>query len=374
MCCDVRLCLCDYTSTTFSSEIIESSPVLINNEDATVCGRTMEFSEPLISRISIVPRGKNFCSKTPSYSLEWVSRFGHVAIKILDTDIVVDGMNEIGLSCGILTLDATKYSPVTGRSISILNICSWILSLCETVEDASELLKSVQIYGETIPMLNRIIGLHIVIHDSKGSSIVCELSEHHIMNIYYTHGVITNGPYYPQQLEILNAYINENINLSYNQSSFNLDNLRPSWSEERDPSNLDGLRPSRSEDRGSLNLNNLRPSWSSITRFVKLSELKRLAILESRDSKGLVQLLCHMFNNVDIIRGLSSSNRIYGKIYETTQWCLIKDLTLKQLYYRSYNNMTLRHIDLTNIDFSGSISYPDLLIDDFAPATITIIF
>lgn len=86
--------------------------------------------------------------------------------------------------------------------------------------------------------------------------------------------------------------------------------------------------------------------------------------------------MCHMFNNVDIIRGVSRSIRQYGakqvEIYGITHWLIIKDLTSKIIYYRSYNDMTLRRLDLNTIDFSGSTIYSDISIDDLEPTIIDV--
>ena len=307
MCCDLCLRLSDYN---------------IDNENNIVCGRTMEFAEPLKSKLCVIPRNKHLSSVTPSCNFEWTSTLGFVGINILDTNIIVDGMNEVGLSCGLLVMDDTKYYPVTGRSIAISDICSYILSTCSNVNEAINILSNIDIYGSVIPVINRLLGLHIVVHDAYGMSIVCQLTDKR--NIYYTNGVVTNGPDYPSQLSILNS----------NNKSFS--------------------------------------TWSSVGRFIKLTELKHLCLPESYDGIGLVQLICHIFNNVDIIRGVSASTRDHGIIYSNTQWMIIKDLTEKILYYRSYNNMTLRRLDLNKIDFSSSKLYSEIPIDDMTPSIIDI--
>lgn len=332
MCSDIRLLLAEYCE-----------------KYGIVCGRTMEFREPLNSKLVIVPKNKSFISITPFYTLEWINIYGYVGIKVLDSpeenspqcdssgknsprcvnDIIVDGMNEVGLSCGVLTLDDTYYEEISGSSvkaISILDICAWILGTCSSVYDAIDELKTVKIWGEPIPILNRLIGLHIIIHDIKGNSIVCELLESGL-NICSTDGVVTNGPPFPQQLEILQQYREVNKSISDN--------------------------------------------WSSITRFIKLSELKRLCIPESLDTLGLVQLISHMFNNIDIIRGVSNDYR-YDNPHQITQWCLVKDLTYKLIYFRSYNNMSLRRLDLNKINFSETPIYPEILLDDAHPTIFDI--
>ena len=45
-----------------------------------------------------------------------------------------------------------------------------------------------------------------------------------------------------------------------------------------------------------------------------------------------------------------------------TQWALIKDLTNKVLYFRSYNNMQLQAVDLKQIDFNSGAKTKDISI------------
>lgn len=305
MCCDICLRLVDY-----------------NSGNSIICGRTMEFAETLKSKICIIPLNTKFYSN----KLEWFNEFGFVCIKILNTDIIVDGMNDKGLSCGILVMDDTIYPSISKQSIAITDICSYILGTCGTTTDAINVLNSVDIMGVTIPVINKILGLHIVIHDRNGVSIVCEINNRN--EIYYTDGVVTNGPIYPSQLIMREEYFRTKICKFHS---------------------------------------------SSVERFIKLSELKRICLPESYDDKGIIQLICRMFNTVDIIRGVSESIRDYGIIYGTTQWIFIKDLTSKMIYYRSQNDMTLRRINLNKINFTGTIHYSDISMDDTEPTIIDLI-
>jgi len=220
-------------------------------------------------------------------------------------------------------MDETKYKNIVKPAISILDVCKWMLGTCSTVHEAINLLTKINIYGASIPALNRIIGLHIVIHDAYGLSIVCEISDSS-NNIYQTKGIVTNGPNYPEQYRENKLIISDSL--------------------------------------------------SSINRFIKLSELKHLCVPESLDNIGLVHLICHMFNTVDIVRGTVLSKRPYGYIYHITQWCLIKDLTHKIIYYRSYNDMTLHRLDLKTIDFSNDNIYTEISIDSTTPTILDINF
>ena len=66
-----------------------------------------------------------------------------------------------------------------------------------------------------------------------------------------------------------------------------------------------------------------------------------------------VNLAQHVLNAVDIPLGdvRQESGGLDHSDY--TQWVVIKDLTNSVLYFRSYNNSTLRAIDLKQLNFSA---------------------
>ncbi|MGB3729101.1 MAG: linear amide C-N hydrolase, partial [Thermodesulfobacteriota bacterium] len=61
----------------------------------------------------------------------------------------------------------------------------------------------------------------------------------------------------------------------------------------------------------------------------------------------------HILNNVDIPIGLVRDFENGETFHDYTQWVVIKDLTNKILYYRSYENMSLRSVDMNKLDMSA---------------------
>ncbi len=63
---------------------------------------------------------------------------------------------------------------------------------------------------------------------------------------------------------------------------------------------------------------------------------------------------CRVINTLDIPRGLIS-DRMPDETYlkETTQWITFRDLTNRIIYFRTYDNMNLRKIDLNKLDLSA---------------------
>ncbi|HLF67224.1 MAG TPA: penicillin amidase, partial [Gammaproteobacteria bacterium] len=52
---------------------------------------------------------------------------------------------------------------------------------------------------------------------------------------------------------------------------------------------------------------------------------------------------------------------------ETTQWVIFKDLTHKKLYYRTYDDLTLRAVDLAKLDFSKNAKPLKMSISNSTP-------
>ena len=66
----------------------------------------------------------------------------------------------------------------------------------------------------------------------------------------------------------------------------------------------------------------------------------------------MVNLSEHILNNVDIPIGLVRDFENGETFHDYTQWIVIKDLTNKILYYRTYENMSLRSVDMNKLDMS----------------------
>jgi choloylglycine hydrolase len=271
----------------------------------------MEFSVPMHSKIVFYTRGQRYTSECPPHCkpLTWVSKYGFIGIQVFDMTSPVDGINEAGLSCGILTLDATEYPLIKKGDlvVAITDVCHYLLATCQTTTQAVSNLNKITIWGNPVSFLDKIIGLHLSIHDRYGSNVVVEILSGKLHIYDNPHGVLTNGPPLPEQFELLKTY-----------------------------------------KQGLLTIPD---DSSSITRFIKLSCLKDVVIIPNT-VLGIVQLFCHLFNTVDIIEGTTPSTQYGPNNFEITQWMIIKDLVTGDIWYRSYNDFTLRSIKMNQIDFT----------------------
>ncbi len=70
------------------------------------------------------------------------------------------------------------------------------------------------------------------------------------------------------------------------------------------------------------------------------------------DDTQLLNLAQHVINNVDLPAGFVQS-KLNGVTHtDTTQWVVFKDLTHKKLYYRTYDDLTVRLVTMSQLDFS----------------------
>lgn len=315
------------------------SDVKMVAEDGTVMvSRTMEFGVPLNSNMRTSPRGRQFTTTTPNNKpgLQWKAKYGYLYIDGFGIDASFDGINETGLSFEYLYLPGeTAYQTIPdgkdSQAIPYALFGDWIMSNFKTIDEVKQALNNVYVTDQKIPQLgDAVLQAHASIYDASGKGIVIEFFDNKI-NVTDSIGILTNSPKYNWQVTNLRNY----LNLSpYVPETFSQGGM--SYSATGLGSGAVGLPGDASP-----------PS-----RFVKLAFMAA-NVYRAKDHVGLLNLSQHIMNNVDLPAGFVRS-AAKGKPTETdtTQWAVFKDLTHKMLYYRTYNDLTLRSIDMSKIDFS----------------------
>ncbi len=302
-----------------------------------VAARSMEWGADLKSRIVVHSRGEEKLSKTPAGAdgMRWKTTNGFLAVDALGLDVVVDGVNEKGLSFGLLWFpDYTQYAALKPGSessaINITDLGHWLLGTCTTVDDAKKALANATIFATNIPSFGGIPTAHVALHDAAGNSAVVEIIGGKQLVMDNPGGVLTNAPPLEWQLINLKNYIH-------------VDASNPQ------PMQVAGtVLGSPGQGGGFLGIPG---DWTPPSRFVRTSAMLHFAKPAS-DRTGAVNVATHILNAVDIPRG-DVREKVAGQDYtDYTQWVVIKDLSGKSLYFRSYDNMTLRKIDMTKLDLS----------------------
>ncbi len=91
--------------------------------------------------------------------------------------------------------------------------------------------------------------------------------------------------------------------------------------------------------------------WTSPSRLLRAWTMQRFA-KPAKDAAAGVNLAAHILNAVDIPLGDIRPADNTFKENDYTQWITIKDLKNKVLYFRTYENLMLRSVDLKKLDVS----------------------
>lgn len=318
-------------------------------DGAILVGRSMEFVlVKFDSALMIVPRGYRFVSPAPDgkTGLTWKTKYGFVGMNAKGVDMATDGMNEAGLSIGLLYLpEFTTYQKVapqeTSRALAQIAFGNWVLSSFSSVEEVKAALKDVVVFGYEAPGLGT-LPLHYAINDSKGGSMVVEYINGKLHVYDNPVGVLTNSPPFDWQLTNLRNYINlTNVSVdSLKLGNYTLDPL--------------------GQGTGLLGLPG---DFTPPHRFVRATALSFASVPPPTAAEG-ANLAFHILNDVDIPVGVVASKvpsiaNVVGTAksaltYDFTQWVTVSDLTNKLYYFRTYDNLAIRKVDLKQFSFAGS--------------------
>lgn len=135
--------------------------VLQSEDGASVFGRTMEWGLfDMHSRCLIIPREQQFTSKLEDgqRGLTWKSKYGVVGIDALKNGMVLDGINEKGLTVGVFYHPGFAEYPTTegvdlARCIGPADVCQFLLMTSSTVEEVKEAIASVTMVGVVEPSI-----------------------------------------------------------------------------------------------------------------------------------------------------------------------------------------------------------------------------
>jgi choloylglycine hydrolase len=310
---------------------------LKSEDNSVVIGRSMEFAQTINSNIVVQPRGQEWVSALPDGrdGMKWTSKYGIMYLDGFGTDIAVDGMNETGLSLGALFFPGeAQYQEMKGakrsRTMTVNDLPRYILENFSTVDEVREALPKLTVVGIKTPQMgNIIIPAHISVYEPDGKGIIVEYTKDGL-NIYDSMGIMTNSPAYPWHVTNLRNYVDlTNVNVK--------------------PVVIDGVSFAAT-GQGS-GLNGIPGNPTPPARFVRAAAMAYLSA-KAKDAGEAVNLAEHIMNTVDIPLGTVRDFNDKESFGDYTQWVVVKDLTNRVLYFRTYNNLSLRSVDMKKFDMS----------------------
>ncbi len=119
---------------------------LKSKDGTTIVARTIEWGgSNLNSQYVIVPRGYTAQSYTPEgiNGMKFTARYGYVGLAVEQKEFIAEGVNEAGLSAGLFYFPSYgKYEDYNAsekeNTISDLQLVSWILGNCATLDEVKE--------------------------------------------------------------------------------------------------------------------------------------------------------------------------------------------------------------------------------------------
>lgn len=322
---------------TSLSPAIACTDFLVTTTDGTkIVGRSMEWGLDLQSHVWLHARGEQRSSKTADgkTGVTWKSKYGFLGVDSNNMPLALDGMNEKGLSMGQLWLPGTVYQDVPAATpevaLSLLDLGQWILGNFATVDEVTSAMGKVKVWSPPLADWGGTPTAHLALHDAQGNSAVIEFIDGQ-QKIYANPGrVLTNAPTFDWQTTNLRNY----IRLSATSS---------------EPVKLRGtvLEPP-GQGGGFLGIPG---DWTPPSRFVRTTAMLAFAAPVKNAAAG-VNLAQHVLNAVDIPLGDVRQKPGEMAHSDYTQWIVIKDLTNSVFYFRSYDNLTLRSIDLKKLNFA----------------------
>jgi len=174
---------------------------------------------------------------------------------------------------------------------------------------------------------------HFILYDAKGGCVVVEYERGELRIYENPLGLMTNSPNFPWMVTNLRNYVGMT-------------------SDQRTMQNFAGIetRPTGSGS-GMLGLpGDITPP----SRFVRMAVMTHFADPPENAAQAL-NLAVHIVSTLHIVKGMSVTRGPDKSITasSTTQWASFRDITNRVFYFRTYDNFTLRKIDLKQLDFSG---------------------
>lgn len=325
--------------SSISQTLACTSFQLVASDGGRVYGRTMEFGFQLQSDLIVIPRNSEFfgTGAKNTKGATWKSKYGVVGLNGFDQSIILDGMNEKGMTGGVLYFPGyasytTPENADAKKSIAPWEFLTWALTNFDNVADVKKSIHEIQVVSVEQADLKAVPPLHYVLHDAKGGILVIEPINGKLVATDNPFGVMTNSPPFDWHVMNLGNY----VKLSPAQPPA----IKP-FGQKVDPIGFgagflgmpgDGTPPSR---------------------FVRALAYSS-TVVPAKNADENVRLAEHILHNFDIPLGSVRESTAPNSYMEYTQWSTIGDISNQRFYFSTYQYQPLRMIDLKMVNFNQS--------------------
>jgi choloylglycine hydrolase len=305
---------------------------LKSSNGGIVYARTLEFGQPLDSKIILIPRRYRFHATAPSGKPEglcWRARYAAVGPNALGLPILVDGVNEKGLAGGLFYFPGyAEYQEVTKKqwrqSLAPWELMTWILTRCASVSDVKKLLPTIFVSKTVFKHWKIIPPVHAIVHDQGGNSLVIEYVNGKLNFYENPLGIITNAPTFDWHVTNLRNYTNIS---ALGVPKIQLRDIK--------------LAPF-GQGSGMLGLPG---DFTSPSRFVRAVAFSQAITIPATEHEA-VHAAFHVLNLFDIPKGVIREREREKIVYDHTQWTSAADLHNKRYYIHTYTDRQIKMINL----------------------------
>ncbi len=251
-----------------------------------------------------------------------------MAVVVDNYPLYYDACNEKGLCIAGLNYYEAKYQDLNENkdNITPYEFIPWILSQCENVKEAVELIKNINIVNIDFSEDITLTPLHWMISDND-ESIVVEPNENDIIIYPNPTGILTNSPSFDKQLFNLNNYRHLSSKTPKNNFSSNLElNVY-----------TNGM--------GAIGLPG---DSSSMSRFVRANFNLQNILVGHTEEENVIQFF-HVLDSVSQTKGCTEVSQ--GK-YEYTLYSSCINANQGIYYYKTYFNSQINAINMYNYDLT----------------------
>jgi choloylglycine hydrolase len=313
--------------------------ITIKPKDGSIIfARTLEFAVDIKSNIIVVPRGKEYVGTAPGAKpgLRWKTKYGIVGPNAFDLPVTVDGLNEKGLQVGLFYFPGfAKYQEIKAENVSKA-LAPWelgvfLLGTCSDVKEAVAAAKEVRV-GETVQKdMGFVPGVHYILTDSSGESVVLEYVGGDRKIHQNPLGVFTNSPTFDWHMTNLSNYVNITV------------------------SNVPKIDVGGKEIKGfgqGSGMLGIPGDFTPPSRFVRAVAFSKSALPVGTAREGVLQSF-HILNQFDVPKGAARGLEHGIEVSDYTQWTSAADLKNVRYHFRAYENSRIRMIDLKAVDFDA---------------------
>lgn len=340
MCVKKVVSLTAFLALSVSIHLEGCTGIRLTAKDATtVHGRTLEFGVPLDISVAFFPRGYSFVGTTPGKApgMNYRSKYAAIGATAFDSPAILDGMNEKGLAAAVFYFTGfAGYSELTlqnqSKALSPNEFVNWIITQFATVDEVEAALNNVAIvptvspkWGPTPPPF------HYIVYDKMGGCLVIEPINGRLVTHDNKLGIFTNSPTFDWHMINLRNYINLTpVNVS--------------------PIEIDGVRLTPlGQGSGMLGLPG---DFTPPSRFVRAAIFSLNAVPSETSNEAVFQVF-HILNQFDIPVGSVAQKEGGVKYLESTSVTTVRDPQTLQMYFKTYEDQTIRKVDLNSFDFNS---------------------